>query len=99
MEGLPDTGSHPAQMSSGVSYCDGLPRRKDRVVCVISKQIVRGLARMGPKNACGKTKTRCHQFNGRKAWETIARSVENTCKVNYRKVCRKYLQGKLSQGM
>ncbi len=26
MEGLPDTGSHPAQMGIGVSYNNGVPR-------------------------------------------------------------------------
>jgi hypothetical protein len=26
MVGLPDTGSHPAQMGIGVSYCEGRPR-------------------------------------------------------------------------
>ncbi len=26
MKGLPDTGSHPAQMSIGVSYCEGSPK-------------------------------------------------------------------------
>ncbi len=56
-------------------------------MCVASKQAVRGLVRVGPKNVCGETKTRCHQFNGRKSLE------------GYRKVCRKYLQDKLSQGM
>jgi hypothetical protein len=34
-----------------------------------------------------------------KAWGTIARYVGSTCKIKYRKVCRKYLQDKLSQGM
>ncbi len=67
VEGLPDTGSHPAQMGIGVSSCGGFPREKYHVVCVVSKQTVRDLARVGLKNACGKTKTRCHQFNERKA--------------------------------
>jgi hypothetical protein len=26
MKGPPDTGSHPAQMGIGVSYCEGLPK-------------------------------------------------------------------------
>ncbi len=26
MEGLPDTGSHPAQVGIGVSYCEGFPK-------------------------------------------------------------------------
>jgi hypothetical protein len=26
MKGLPDTGSHPAQMDIGVSYCEGFPK-------------------------------------------------------------------------
>ncbi len=33
MEGLPDTGSHPAQMGIGVSYSKGVPR-ENIVKCV-----------------------------------------------------------------
>jgi hypothetical protein len=33
------------------------------------------------------------------ARQTIARYARSTCKINYRKVCKKYLQDKLSQGM
>ena len=33
MKGLPDTGSHPAQMGIGVSYNDGVPR-ENIVKCV-----------------------------------------------------------------
>jgi hypothetical protein len=87
MKGLPYTGSHPAQMGIGVSYCGGFPKGIPCSVCVVSKQAVRGLARVGLKNACGETKTRCRQFNERKSLG------------DYRKVCRKYLQDKLLQGM
>ncbi len=33
MEGLPDTGSHPAQMGIGVSYNKGVPR-ENSIGCV-----------------------------------------------------------------
>jgi hypothetical protein len=57
-------------------------------VCVGGKWTVRGrLARIGLKDACGETETRCHQFD------------EENSLGNYRKVCGKYLQDKLSQGM
>jgi hypothetical protein len=61
MEGLSDTGPHPAQIGIGVSYGEGFPWKTPWSVCVVSKQTVRGLARVGLKDACGKTKTRCHQ--------------------------------------
>ena len=61
MEGLPDTGSHPAQMGIRVNYNEGVPREDCRV-CVGGKQTFRGLARVGLKDACGETKTRCYQF-------------------------------------
>ncbi len=63
-------------------------------MCVGSKQIERGLTRVGLMDVCGEAKTRCHQVDERKS---------KVCRMylqdNYRKVCRKYLQGKLSQGM
>ncbi len=61
MEGLPDTGSHPAQMGIRVNYNEGAPR-EDCKVCVGGKQTFRGLARSGLKDACGETETRCYQF-------------------------------------
>ncbi len=62
MEGLPDTGSHPAQMGIRVSYNEGIPRENCKV-CVGGKQTFRGLVRVGLKDACGETETRCYQFD------------------------------------
>ncbi len=56
-------------------------------MCVGSKQIERDLTMVGLMDVCGEAKTRCHQVDERKS------------KVSYRKVCRKYLQGELVQGM
>ncbi len=80
MEGLPDTGSHPAQMGIRVNYNEGVPR-EDCKVCVGGKQTFRGLARVGLNDACGETETRCYQFDEENSqsklsqgmWEVFAR--------------------------
>ena len=51
-------------------------------MCVGSKQIARGLTRVGLMDVYGEAKTRCHPVDERQS-----------------KVCRVYVQGKLSQGM
>jgi hypothetical protein len=71
LEGLPDTGSNPAQMDIGVSY-NSRVHREDYIECVS------GVSR--PRRG-------------------VTNFMKKIVKVNYRKVCRKYLQGKLSQGM
>ena len=60
--GLPDTGSHPAQMGIRVNYNEGVPK-EDCKVCAGGKQIFRGLAMVGLNDARGETETRCYQFD------------------------------------
>ncbi len=74
MEGLPDTGSHPAQMGIRVSYNERVPR-ENRKVCVGGKQIFRGLVRVGLKDACGETETRCHQFDEGSSQDRLPQGV------------------------
>jgi hypothetical protein len=71
LEGLPDTGSNPAQMDIGVSY-NSRVHREDYIECVS------GVSR--PRRG-------------------VTNFMKKIVKVNYRKVCGRYLQDKLSQGM
>ncbi len=71
MEGLPDTGSNPAQMDIGVSY-NSRVHREDYITCVS------GVSRLR---------------------QGVTNLMKKIVKLNYRRLCRKYLQGKLPLGM
>ncbi len=74
MEGLPDTGSHPAQMGIRVNYNEGAVK-EDCKVCVGGKQTFRGLAMVGLNDACGETETRCYQFDEGNSQSKLSQGV------------------------
>jgi hypothetical protein len=109
MKGLPDTGSHPAQMGIGFSYIMKSCLRST-MLCVSfarahalmgyqSRWNVRGLAGSNLQKMTVGRPRQGATSSMEKAWGTIARYAGSICKINYRRGCRKYLGDKLSQGM
>ncbi len=85
MEGLPDTGSNPAQMGIEVSYNNGVPR-ENNIECVSGvKQIERDLTRVGLMDVYGGGPRQ----GVTRLMKDRARYVGCTCRINYCKVCRK----------
>jgi hypothetical protein len=96
LRGPPDTGSHPTQMGIGFNYvvqgclrstmlCMSLARAHALMRCKV-RWNARGLGGSNLQGDSEETRANCYQFNVRGLG-------------NYRKVCRKYSQDKLSQGM
>ncbi len=93
MEELPDTGSIPAQMDIEVSY-NSRVHREDYIECVSGVSRPTGAVLwLGSWMSVGRPRQDVIRL-----MKEGARYVGSVCKVNYRKVGRKCLQGKLSQG-